>query len=76
MANVGKQIDHEKAQQYMAKYFKMIDKCRKDTHFATRIRFLLDDLVELRRSNWVPRTKADGPKTLKEVQHSIHTRRP
>eukprot|EP01048_Picozoa_sp_COSAG05_P021900 COSAG05_NODE_4179_length_1636_cov_1.691607_1_plen_267_part_00 len=67
MATVGKWLDHEKAQQYMNKYFKIVEKFRRDQDLSNRVRFMLDDLVELRAAKWQPRVKTDGPKTIREV---------
>jgi hypothetical protein len=67
LATVGAHLDHDKAQAYMKKYFKLISKYEQDPQISSRIRFMLRDLVELRASSWTPRTKADGPKTIREV---------
>ena len=38
---------------------------------STRIRYKILDLVELKKNNWVPRRKADGPKTIAQVHEDI-----
>jgi hypothetical protein len=67
LSTVGKWLDHDKAQNYMKQYFKMIDKYRRDEGFCLRTRFMLQELEELRAASWQPRIKVDGPKTLREV---------
>ncbi|XP_065338691.1 eukaryotic translation initiation factor 4 gamma 1-like isoform X2 [Cloeon dipterum] len=36
---------------------------------STRVRFMMQDVVELKLRNWVPRKEADKPKTMEEIAH-------
>lgn len=67
LTTVGAHLDHDKAQGYMKKYFKLISKYADEPDISSRMRFMLQDLIEMRESNWTPRTKVDGPKTIREV---------
>uniref|UniRef100_A0A3Q2Z4E1 Eukaryotic translation initiation factor 4 gamma 1 n=1 Tax=Hippocampus comes TaxID=109280 RepID=A0A3Q2Z4E1_HIPCM len=51
----------------MDQYFKQMDKVIKEKKTSARIRFMLQDVVDLRRSNWVPRRGDQGPKTIDQI---------
>ena len=38
---------------------------------SARIRFRLQDLIDLRRRHWVPRRESDGPKKIDEIHANI-----
>jgi len=68
MITVGKQLDTEKARGAMNIYFTdHVEKYIKSGNIAPRIKFALQNLIDLKNSNWVPRREAKGPKTIKEV---------
>ena len=65
---VGKDLDHGKGKSKMASYFKEIESIiegRKTE--SSRVRFLLMDLVELRKRQWVPRFDYNGPNTIDQI---------
>jgi len=64
---IGKFIDIPEAKQYMESYFTRIDTNSQDQIFSARIRFMFQDLLELRLCNWVPRHAENTPKTISEV---------
>jgi len=49
-------------------YFKDIEKLCDDKSLSSRVRFMLQDLVDLRRSGWKPRRDVAGPKTIDQVR--------
>ena len=51
----------------MNKYFKQVAKYQGEKGLSSRIRFMLQDLRELREAKWAPRAKEEGPKTIAEV---------
>lgn len=67
MSTIGSMIDIPKAKHYMDYYFKHIENLEKDNTFSARIRFMFQDLLELRTNNWVPRRQENVPKTITEV---------
>lgn len=48
----------------MSVYFMRMHKLRENTKLDSRIRFMIQDVLDLRRQNWVPRTKKEGPKKI------------
>lgn len=52
----------------MDEYFEKIDKILKDKQVKSRIRFMLQDLQDLRRNNWKPRKRDEfDPKTITQI---------
>lgn len=59
-------------------YFDRISQCSTNTKYPPRIRFMLRDLIELRRSGWVPRklVSTEGPVPMQQLRPDddvIHT---
>lgn len=67
LATIGEKLDHPKATQYMTQYFDRIREISGNLALPSRIRFMMDDLIALRKSRWVPRRDTNAPKTIKEV---------
>ncbi|XP_058493906.1 eukaryotic translation initiation factor 4 gamma 1-like [Solea solea] len=67
LSTIGKDLDHLKAKSHIDKYFNQIDKIIKERKTSSRIRFKLLDLMDLRKSNWVPRRGDQGPKTIDQI---------
>ena len=79
MPTIGKKLDQGEAVKLMDQYFERMKKLRsmgvntssKDG-LPQRIRFLLQDCIDLRTNNWIPRqTQIDqAPKTMNEVRNN------
>merc|ERR1740128_1224113 len=54
-STIGKDLDFEKAKPRMDQYFNQMEKIIKEKKTSSRIRFMLLDVLDLRRCNWVPR---------------------
>ncbi|XP_063061061.1 eukaryotic translation initiation factor 4 gamma 1-like isoform X2 [Engraulis encrasicolus] len=67
LSTIGKDLDFEKAKPRMDQYFTQMEKVIKERKTSSRIRFMLQDVLDLRRCNWVPRRGDQGPKTIKEI---------
>ncbi|XP_056246690.1 eukaryotic translation initiation factor 4 gamma 1a isoform X2 [Seriola aureovittata] len=67
LSTIGKDLDFEKAKPRMDQYFNQMDKIIKERKTSSRIRFMLQDVLDLRRSNWVPRRGDQGPKTIDQI---------
>uniref|UniRef100_A0A8C2ZFP8 Eukaryotic translation initiation factor 4 gamma 1 n=1 Tax=Cyclopterus lumpus TaxID=8103 RepID=A0A8C2ZFP8_CYCLU len=51
----------------MDQYFNQMEKIIKDKKTSSRIRFMLQDVIDLRRNNWVSRRGDQGPKTIDQI---------
>lgn len=72
MATIGKDLDHEKAKNRMDQYFTKVDKIIQSKKNPPRIRFLLCDLVDLRKSAWKPRRQESKPTTIDAIHKEWH----
>ncbi|XP_077453662.1 eukaryotic translation initiation factor 4 gamma 2b [Stigmatopora argus] len=70
MRTVGPRLDHEKAKSLMDQYFGRMLSLMNNKDLPARIRFLLQDTVELRENNWIPRKAFfdNGPKTINQIR--------
>jgi hypothetical protein len=62
MDTVGKQLDRPKAQQYMSQYFQQVT-VLSTSYKTARVRFKLQNLLDLRKSGWVRDESGSGPST-------------
>ncbi|KAJ8357843.1 hypothetical protein SKAU_G00206370 [Synaphobranchus kaupii] len=67
LSTIGKDLDFQKAKPRMDQYFTQMEKITKEKKTSSRIRFMLQDVLDLRRSNWVPRRGDQGPKTIDQI---------
>ncbi|XP_078537067.1 eukaryotic translation initiation factor 4 gamma 2 isoform X1 [Lissotriton helveticus] len=70
MRTVGPRLDHAKAKSLMDQYFARMRALMSSKELPARIRFLLQDTVELRGNRWTPRKAFidNGPKTINQVR--------
>ncbi|KAI0226442.1 hypothetical protein L0F63_002071 [Massospora cicadina] len=69
MTTIGKQFDTSSNAQEMSTYFAIITKLSRDEKLPQRARFMLQDLIDLRKHRWESRRNAAaGPKTLQEIK--------
>uniref|UniRef100_A0A8D0DRP9 Eukaryotic translation initiation factor 4 gamma 2 n=1 Tax=Salvator merianae TaxID=96440 RepID=A0A8D0DRP9_SALMN len=70
MRTVGPRLDHAKAKSLMDQYFARMRSLMMSKELPARIRFLLQDTVELREHHWVPRKAFldNGPKTINQIR--------
>ncbi|XP_032415694.1 eukaryotic translation initiation factor 4 gamma 2a, partial [Xiphophorus hellerii] len=70
MKTVGPKIDHAKAKSLIDQYFGRMQSLMNNKDLPARIRFLLQNMVELRGNNWAPRKAYvdNGPKTIHQVR--------
>ncbi|XP_057850938.2 eukaryotic translation initiation factor 4G isoform X2 [Cryptomeria japonica] len=67
MSTIGQMIDHPKAREHIDAYFERISKMANNQALPTRLRFMLKDVIDLRKNGWQQRRKVDGPKKIEEV---------
>ncbi|KAL0489239.1 translation initiation factor 4G [Acrasis kona] len=65
---IGKKLEHEKSIKLVNVYFAKITNLSQEKTYSSRVRFLLQDLIDLRKDNWEPRIKVAKSKTIKEVR--------
>ncbi|XP_036398059.1 eukaryotic translation initiation factor 4 gamma 1-like [Megalops cyprinoides] len=63
----GKSLDCHRAKPHMDQYFTQMEKIVQEKKTSSRIRFMLQDVLDLRQNNWVPRRADQGPKTIDQV---------
>ncbi|XP_064178283.1 eukaryotic translation initiation factor 4 gamma 1-like [Anguilla rostrata] len=67
LSTSGKTLDYNKSKPHMDQCFKQMEEIVKGKKTTPRIRFLLQDILELRQNNWVPRREDQGPKTIDQI---------
>ncbi|XP_018430227.1 PREDICTED: eukaryotic translation initiation factor 4 gamma 3 [Nanorana parkeri] len=67
LTTIGKDLDFEKAKPRMDQYFHQMEKIVKERKTSSRIRFMLQDVIDQRRCNWVSRRADQGPKTIEQI---------
>ncbi|XP_066544926.1 eukaryotic translation initiation factor 4 gamma 1-like [Amia ocellicauda] len=67
LSTIGKDLDSEKSKPPMDQYFKQMEQIVKERKTSSRIRFMLQDVLDLRKDNWVPRRDDQGPKTIDQI---------
>uniref|UniRef100_A0A8C4QUU4 Eukaryotic translation initiation factor 4 gamma 2 n=1 Tax=Eptatretus burgeri TaxID=7764 RepID=A0A8C4QUU4_EPTBU len=70
LRTVGPQLDHDKARLLMDQYFERMRALMINKELPSRIRFLLQDTVELRENAWQPRKafSDNGPKLISQIR--------
>ncbi|XP_061147126.1 eukaryotic translation initiation factor 4 gamma 3 isoform X3 [Syngnathus typhle] len=67
LTTIGKDLDFEIAKPRMDQYFTQMEKIVKEKKTSSRIRFMLQDVIDLRLHNWVSRRADQGPKTIEQI---------
>ncbi|XP_072442871.1 eukaryotic translation initiation factor 4 gamma 3-like isoform X8 [Chiloscyllium punctatum] len=67
LTTIGKDLDFEKAKPRMDQYFNQMEKIVKERKTSSRIRFMLQDVIDVRMKNWVSRRVEQGPKTIEQI---------
>jgi hypothetical protein len=67
LRTVGEKIDMEKSKSLDAYFVKLYELSR-DTRFNIRIRFSVEEIINLRQNNWQERRAADGPALIEEIR--------
>ncbi|XP_073025917.1 eukaryotic translation initiation factor 4G-like isoform X1 [Primulina eburnea] len=67
MSTIGEMIDHPKAKEHMDAYFDIMANLSNNMELSSRVRFMLKDVIDLRKNRWQQRRKVEGPKKIDEV---------
>ncbi|PIK51072.1 putative eukaryotic translation initiation factor 4 gamma 1 [Apostichopus japonicus] len=68
VSTVGHCLDHQKGKALMDHYFNQVDKIIKEKKVSSGIRFMLQDLKDLRESNWKPRRNKAKPVMIDQIR--------
>nr|XP_034299262.1 eukaryotic translation initiation factor 4 gamma 3 isoform X2 [Crassostrea gigas] len=78
LSTIGNDLDTDEARPRVDQYFNQMDKIVQEKTISSRVRFKLQDVIDLRKCNWIPRGNPQTPKTLyqihKEVKKEIQKR--
>lgn len=71
MPTVGAKFDHGEALKLMDQYFERMRKLQANKEMGARIRFLMQDVIEMRSNGWRARRSQldNAPKTMNEVRN-------
>ncbi|KAK1425081.1 hypothetical protein QVD17_20425 [Tagetes erecta] len=67
MSTIGDLIDHPKAKVHMDVYFDKMFQLSNNMTRSSRVRFMLKDVIDLRRNKWQQTRKVESPKNIEEV---------
>lgn len=67
MSTIGYMIDQPATREHIDSYLARITRLSNNQKLSARIRFMLKDLIDLRRNGWQERRKVEGPKRIEEV---------
>ncbi|EDV23982.1 uncharacterized protein TRIADDRAFT_5699, partial [Trichoplax adhaerens] len=68
MTSVGKLLDRPDIADRMDQYFDRLKKLtQKKDRICARMRFMIQDVIDLRQNNWVPRRADNNPKKIDEI---------
>lgn len=71
LSTIGKELDIEKAKPRMDQYFNQMNKITIEKKTSSRVRFMLQDVIELRQNKWVPRRDENNPKTIDQIHKEV-----
>lgn len=73
MKTCGRILDTDKAKSLMNQYFERMAILATNQELPSRIRFMLEDVIELRRKKWIPRKMAssDSPRTIQQIRDEV-----
>lgn len=73
LTTVGKELEgkRENLSPIFNKMKDIVDK--KHGKISSRIRFMLQDVIDLKKNNWVPRRQDVNPKTIDQIQREAET---
>ncbi|KAJ8345432.1 hypothetical protein SKAU_G00296250 [Synaphobranchus kaupii] len=67
ITTTGTALDCENVKPQMDGYFSQLNQILKEGKSTSRVRFMLQDVMDLRQNNWVPRRYEQGPKIISQV---------
>ncbi|QSL65468.1 hypothetical protein MERGE_002779 [Pneumocystis wakefieldiae] len=72
LATIGKDLEStEKGHVHMNVYIERMDKIVKTSNLSNRIKFMVMDILDLRKNGWKSKNADKGPKTIAEIHEDI-----
>lgn len=79
LSTVGKTLESERSNKQgtepdvsiLQSHFEELKSIAADMNKSNRIRFMIQDLIDLRRNNWKPRRETGGPKKINEIHKDV-----
>lgn len=75
LTSVGQKLEQEATNraemEVIDSYFVKLSELRSSKNISSRIKFSIDEVIELRRNKWVARMEQDGPTTLSEIRNRV-----
>mmetsp|Transcript_38868 Transcript_38868/g.50265 ORF Transcript_38868/g.50265 Transcript_38868/m.50265 type:complete len:1237 (-) Transcript_38868:190-3900(-) len=68
LCTIGKKIDNPKSKDNMERYIQKMLKIKESKGVSARTRFMIQDVVDLRKNHWVPRRQEVQAKTIKQIR--------
>lgn len=59
--------------EYFRQMKEIVDKKNQNTKISSRVRFMIQDVIDLRKNNWVPRRETANPKKMGQIQKEAET---
>lgn len=75
MSTCGHLLDNDKGKYLMDQYFDRMKELSENEKLPARIRFMLQDVIELRDNHWLPRktiSLKESPKPIQEIRREAH----
>lgn len=67
LSTIGDKLDHERSRGHIDVYFERLKMMQNNDKISSRIKYMIQDVVELRSDKWIPRRDAGTAKTLAEI---------
>ncbi|KAF9182635.1 hypothetical protein BGZ50_004797 [Haplosporangium sp. Z 11] len=71
MTTIGLQLDRPEAKGHMDVYFNRMTELTKNTKLPSRIRFMVQDVIDLRANKWVNRRAPTGPMKIAAIHEEV-----
>ena len=68
MATIGSKMDNKRNEKHMKQYFLAIKSLSRDSRLDMRLKFMLQDLEELRGSRWRERRKTEKESNIRLIE--------
>ncbi|XP_055958558.1 eukaryotic translation initiation factor 4 gamma 1 isoform X2 [Patella vulgata] len=67
LTTIGKELDTEKAKCEIDQYFQEIQEIVREKKTSSTVRVMLQDVIDLRLCNWMPRREDNNPNTIDQI---------